>query len=121
MESHYFKQRSYAEAGYKVTFSSFWLDYAEYLLQRDQLGGKRYFLSANFTRCAENPAAAILAFAVLDLPIDEAASHGYKPSEVNRGMEITASGNLILFKKEVREAPLEITNDILVTHRYIPA
>jgi hypothetical protein len=35
-------------------------------------------------------------------------------------MELKAAGNLILFKKEVREAPLEITNDILVTHRYVP-
>ena len=32
MESHYFKQRSYAEARDKVAFSAFWLDYAEHLL-----------------------------------------------------------------------------------------
>jgi hypothetical protein len=36
-------------------------------------------------------------------------------------MEITAAGNIILFKKEVKEAPLELSNDILVTHRYITA
>jgi hypothetical protein len=118
MESHYFKQRSYAEASGKVAFSAFWLDYAEYLLQRGD--GRKDFLSSNFTRNAENPTSAILTFALLDLPIDEAGSHGYKPSEVGRGMELTAAGNVILFKKEVREAPLEITNDILVTHRYVP-
>lgn len=28
---------------------------------------------------------------------------------------------MIMFKKEVREAPLEVSNDILVTHRYVPA
>jgi hypothetical protein len=36
-------------------------------------------------------------------------------------MEIKAAGNLILFRKEVREAPLEVTNDIIITHRYISA
>ena len=35
-------------------------------------------------------------------------------------MEIKAAGNMILFKKEVREAPLKLANDILITHRYIP-
>ena len=62
-----------------------------------------------------------MTFALLDLPLGEAESHGYKASEVGRGMEIKASGNVILFKKEVKEAPLEITNDVLVTHRYITA
>jgi len=33
-------------------------------------------------------------------------------------MELTAAGNVILFKKEVREPPLEVTNDILVTALY---
>jgi hypothetical protein len=36
-------------------------------------------------------------------------------------MEIKTSGNVIIFKKVVQEAPLEINNDILVTHRYISA
>ena len=77
-------------------------------------------MSANFTRNAENQTAAILTFALLDLPLEEAGSHGYRASEVGRGMELKPAGNLILFKKEVREAPLEVTNDILVTHRYVP-
>ena len=34
-------------------------------------------------------------------------------------MELRPSANLILFKKEVKEAPLAISNDILVTHRYV--
>ena len=36
-------------------------------------------------------------------------------------MELKANGNIIIFKKEVKEAPIEITNDILVTHRYVSA
>jgi hypothetical protein len=54
----------------------------------------------------------------------EAESHGFKAGseqEGGRSMEITAAGNIILFKKEVKEAPLELSNDILVTHRYITA
>jgi hypothetical protein len=62
-----------------------------------------------------------LTFALLDLPLGEAETHGYKTVEgLGRGMEIKASGNLLLFKKEVKEAPLAISNDILVTHRYVP-
>ncbi len=36
-------------------------------------------------------------------------------------MEVKAGSNIIMFKKEVKEAPLEINNDILVTHRYVSA
>ena len=81
--------------------------------------GKRVFLSANFIKNASNNAASLLTFALLDLPF-EGESHGYKTNE-GRGVEIKASSNIILFKKEVREAPLELTNDILVTHRYVEA
>jgi hypothetical protein len=89
------------------------------LLQRNEIGGKQHFLSANFTANSSNPQSALLTFALMDLPMEDAKSHEYKPSEVGRGMDIKASGNVILFKKEVKEAPLDITNDILVTHRYV--
>jgi hypothetical protein len=36
----------------------------------------------------------------------------------DRSLEITFASNAILFKKEVREAPIELNADILVTHRY---
>ena len=54
--------------------------------------------------------------AIIDLPFN-AEIHGFKTNE-GRGVEIKACDNLILFKKEVKEAPLEIANDIMVTHRY---
>lgn len=60
-------------------------------------------------------------FALLDLPLTDAESHTYKANDEGRGMELKANGNIIIFKKEVKEAPLEITNDILVTHRYVSA
>jgi hypothetical protein len=54
---------------------------------------------------------------LLDLPLT-ALSHDFKTNE-GRGAKIVASGNLILFKKEVKEAAMDIKNDIMVTHRYI--
>jgi len=121
METHYYKQGSYASSTHLVNHSSFWRDYSQYLLQRSSIGGQRHFLSANFCRNADNQTAAILTFALLDLPLEEAVSHEYKASDAGRGMELKPSGNMILFKKEVKEAPLEITNDIMVTHRYVSA
>lgn len=120
METHYYNQKSYGDSKNLITVNSFWHDYALYLLNRE---GKQ-FLTANFTRNADNQVSAILTFALLDLPMTEAESHGFKAGseqEGGRSMEITAAGNIILFKKEVKEAPLELSNDILVTHRYITA
>ena len=120
METHYYHQKSYGESKNLLAVNGFWHDYALYLLNRE---GKQ-FLTANFTRNADNQVSAILTFALLDLPMTEAESHGFKAGseqEGGRSMEITAAGNIILFKKEVKEAPLELSNDILVTHRYITA
>lgn len=121
METHYFGQREYSGSRQIVSHNSFWHDYAQHLLKKAE-DGHHQFLSSNFTRNADNQTAAILTFALMDLPLGEAEPHAYKPVEgLGRGMEIKPSGNLILFKKEVKEAPLAITNDILVTHRYVSA
>ncbi len=124
METHYFKQTSYSTSASLVTVNSFWADYARFLTSpttTDSTEGiaTRPFLSANFVKNAGNSVSSLLTFALLDLPF-EAESHGYKTNE-GRGVEIKACSNIILFKKEVREAPLELTNDILVTHRYVEA
>ena len=60
-----------------------------------------------------------MTFALLDLQMESKKSHQYKPNN-SRGVEIVASSNIIIFKKEVKEAPLELKNDIMVTHRYVP-
>lgn len=36
-----------------------------------------------------------------------------------RDVELTPSTDLLLFKKEVKEAKVEINNEIMVTHRYV--
>jgi hypothetical protein len=75
-------------------------------------------LSSHFIDNHYNETATILSFALLDLPLthDTSASHGFNVQD--RSLEITAQTNVILFKKEVREAPIELNSDILVTHRY---
>jgi len=58
-----------------------------------------------------------MTFALLDLPF-ESVTHNYKTNE-GRGVDISANSPIIMFKKEVKEAKLELSNDILVTHRYV--
>jgi hypothetical protein len=123
-ETHYFKQVNYANSKFLVNVNSFWNDYAQFLLNRSEMGGKTSFLSANFTRNADNQISAFLTLALLDLPFSEAKPHQFTAGsgeDGGRSMEIKTSGNVIMFKKVVQEAPLEINNDILVTHRYISA
>lgn len=37
----------------------------------------------------------------------------------DRALEITTGTNAIILTKEVKEAPIELSSDILVTHRYV--
>lgn len=115
METHYYKQTSYYTSQNLVQINAFWSDYAQFLSSKTE--DDRQFLSANFYKNYQNETSSILTFALLDLPL-EAESHGYKTNE-SRGVEIKACSNIIIFKKEVREAPLDLKNDILVTHRYV--
>jgi hypothetical protein len=53
METHYFKQTSYAQSQGLNQVNAFWYDYACYLLDRAEDRGKQ-FLSPNFTRNSDN-------------------------------------------------------------------
>ena len=114
METHYYNQKNLNESQYYITISDFWVDYAKYLSKR--FDNNEPFLTSNFIKCISDARSALLSFAVLGLQFEN-VSHNYKTNE-GRGLEITANSHIILFKKEVREAPLELSNDILVTHRY---
>jgi hypothetical protein len=64
------------------------------------------------------------ALSVLDLPFEQSDSykknrqaHKFK-SDKKRGINITAGGNLVLFKKEIKEGKCEIKNDLMMIHRY---
>eukprot|EP00347_Sterkiella_histriomuscorum_P016748 403352004 len=115
METHYYQQNFNNQNEHLLQFTGFWFDYAEHLINKKSLTSP--FLSLNFIQNGSNGLAALMTFAFLDLPIN-AEAHQFKTNE-GRGLQITANGQLILLKKEVREAPLELTNDILITHRYI--
>ena len=64
------------------------------------------------------------ALSIIDLPFESSESyknskqpHKFK-SDKKRGINITAGGNLILFKKEIKEGKCEIKNDLMMIHRY---
>ena len=97
--------------------SAFWSDYANHLLTPPNQ--RKTFLSANFVQNIFNPVSALMTIAILDLPFTK-VTHTYQTNDA-RGLEITAESPIILFKKEVKEAPLDLSNDILVTHRYVDA
>lgn len=58
----------------------------------------------------------MIAIALLDLP-KEPVSHDFKSN--GRGVELTPHSSLILCIKEVKEAPLDLKNEIMTTHRYV--
>ena len=53
----------------------------------------------------------------LDLPFKPTGEHLYQPDE-QRGVTIKAGSNLILYKKEIQEAEINLQSDLLVIHRY---
>ena len=73
-------------------------------------------MSSNFTLALSNLNEAALAFALLDLPLNE-ESHGFRSGE-GRSVEIKAASNMIIFLKEIQEADTNINKNLLVVHRY---
>eukprot|EP00347_Sterkiella_histriomuscorum_P022623 403337784 len=115
VDTNYFKQINQTQQATRFMINQFFVDYCEYICSGDQAQGKP-FLTSSFIKNADNSASALITFALLDLKF-ESDSHIFVTNE-GRGLSIQAANNLILFKKEVREAKLEVTNDILVIHRY---
>lgn len=58
----------------------------------------------------------ITAIALVDLPFD---SHNHRFAATSgRGINIHAASNMILFKKEIKEAEAEPDTNLLVIHRF---
>lgn len=113
METHYFKQTDNSASRTLVTLNQFWCDYAEHLA-----AGGACFLSRAFTDCSRSARESLLAVCVMDLSMEGAAPHDFRPDE-QRGVLILAASNLLLFKKEIRTCELDLArNDIMVIHRY---
>jgi len=58
----------------------------------------------------------IAAQALVDLPF-ESINHKFEASG-GRGIKIHANSNLVLFKKEIKEAEAELDTNLLVIHRF---
>ena len=113
METHYFKQTDSSQNWNLVQLNQFWCDYAMH-----QASGESCFMSRAFTECAKSARESLLALCVMDLHLEGAPAHDFKPDD-SRGVMITASSNLLLFKKEIRTCALDLArNDIMVIHRY---
>ena len=115
MEMQYFSQKMTPDDAYsRVSYSWFFCDYAQHILE----SSSKPFLSANFFDSCSHETGAILIFALLDLPL-RPSEDDHQMKMQDRALEITAGTNAIIFTKEVKEAPIELSSDILVTHRYV--
>jgi hypothetical protein len=94
----YLKQISYSESTSRIPLNAFYVDFAQYLVDNAGKETSFNFVSPNFIS-SEGSAFAVIS--LLALPL-YSASHEYKTNE-GRGVNIVASGNLVLFKKAVKE------------------
>ena len=97
----------------KIKENLFWSDFAQHIVKTHTTDN---FLSSNFIIAIVNMTESLAALSVLSLPFHPPKNiitpHGGK------GNKIEAAENLILLKKEIKEAEGEINNDLLVIHRF---
>ncbi len=55
--------------------------------------------------------------ALVDLPLAQRHNHEFIPDE-SSGIVINVACNAVLFKKQIKEAPNKLNQDIMVIHRY---
>jgi hypothetical protein len=115
METHYKGETNLSSFKSLVSINQFWCDYASYLLTPENQRGP--FLSSNFTDCAFENRQSILAFMIMDLPFKLEKSHDFEIDE-SSGVTIKAASNVILYKKSIQDAPIDLKNDLMVIHRY---
>jgi hypothetical protein len=115
METHYFKQTNLENTKSLIHMTQFWADYANYLLA--PVGKRGSFISDNFVDCSSSKQQVFLIQVVLDLPLVPASNHCFEPDE-QRGVTIHAASNLLLYKKFIAEADLDLRRDVKVIHRY---
>ena len=90
--------------------NSFWVDLAKHSISKGVLSDT--FLSSKFIFCNKNHTQMIGVLAFMGVPF-ESPNHIYSPFE-GKGVEIAASGNLLMFTKEIKEGKADIKVDILV-------
>ena len=113
METHYFGETNVQKFPTLIKSSTFFVDYATYLLQKD----RGSFLTSNFTDVSSCLRSTFFAQVLLDLPQSADKKHEFMPDE-RQGVTIKAADNIILFMKQILQSPIRLSQDLMVIHRY---
>ena len=112
-ETHYYKNPNILNSGL-VQENAFWVDFAQHIVDK---GTYEDFMSSNFILATNGHTQTIGVLSVISLPYtsprQNIKSHGGKGIDI-----VSAVDNLILFKKEIKEAEAELDNNLLVIHRF---
>ena len=126
METYYFDSKASSTGSLLlVGLNSFWVDLAAHFLKNTGAGkseAQTYFLTENFTHCTE-PRVQFLASCFLDLPADnemaETCGEHIWEADQARGSTLTLGTNAVIFTQQIKEVPLALDSDCIVSHRYI--
>ena len=108
-ETNYYKITS---PNVHIPENQFWSALAQNLVK----GGNIPFITEHFMTAVNSTTEFIAAQALVDLPF-ESINHKFEASG-GRGIKIHANSNLVLFKKEIKEAEAELDTNLLVIHRF---
>ena len=91
----------------------FWSDLAEHIIMTGSIEG---FQSSSFMFAYNKTTEMVWSWTVLDL--DYTSKNHSIRSIGGKGIAVLAASNLVVFKKEIKEAKSELDNNILVIHRF---
>jgi hypothetical protein len=93
--------------------NEFWSDFAKHVVETKDVHN---FISPNFIYACNSTTEIIAMMAILDLSFNE-PNHTIN-IEGDKGIKITSSSNLIIFKKEIKEIESLIGSNLLSIHRF---
>jgi hypothetical protein len=111
-ETHYFNNTNMNNP-HTIRPNKFWADFAQHILNQ---GDTHKFITPNFIYACNSTVEVMTMLAILDLKFDEP---NHKISiKGDKGINIDAAGNYIVFKKEIKEAEADIDTNLLSIHRF---
>ena len=114
-EAHYYKNFNVFNPS-TVQENPFWVDFANHIIKTGSPNG---FVSSNFIFATNGDTQAYSVLGLMDLPYE--SPRQIMKSLGGKGIKITASENLVLYKKEIKEAEAELDTNLLVIHRFFEA
>ena len=111
-ETHYFQNIKLRDPNL-IKANRFWEELAEHILSEGRIQG---FISSSFIYATNSTTELMSMLALLELPFEE-QNHSIS-IEGNKGIQVTASSNMIVFKKEIKEAVADIDTNLLSIHRF---